>query len=97
MCEHGVFKKVKVKIPADLACEGYEKWKTIGVDSCIASIVEALQGGGIDMRGSCCGHGYSPGMIHLQDGRGLLVMDKVTTEKYLCSELRLTRAGYVKK
>jgi len=62
-----------VKIPADLSCNGQEKWKHAKVDRCIAPIVKALQEGGIDMRGSCCGHGQWEGEIKLQDGRTLCI------------------------
>ena len=64
---------VRVKIPADLACEGREKWKDVMIDRCIAQIVQALQTGGINMRGSCCGHGERDGEIALQDGRTLVI------------------------
>jgi hypothetical protein len=72
MCEHGDETLVRVKIPADLSCTGAEKWKTVGIDQCIAPIVRALQSAGIDMRGSCCGHGED-GEILLADGRRLVV------------------------
>lgn len=72
---------VKVKIPADLFSTGKEKWKMVQIDACIASIVKALQKGGIDMRGSCCGHGIMDGDIHLQDGRILII--KKDGDKYL--------------
>jgi len=67
---------VRVRIPADLACEGVEKWKDAQIDSCIAGLVEALQAGGVDMRGSCCGHGVGRGSIDLHDGRRLLVLSE---------------------
>lgn len=65
---------VRVKIPADLSSTGKVKWKYALIDNCIAPIIEALQKGGIDMRGSCCGHGEYFGEIHLQDGRTLLIV-----------------------
>jgi hypothetical protein len=63
---------VYVKIPADLSCTGQEKWQFVHIDACIAPIVDALQTSGIDMRGSCCGHGNRPGEIALQDGRTII-------------------------
>jgi hypothetical protein len=75
MCEWGTTKPVFVKIPADLSSTGEEKWKYESVDACIADIVDALQKNGIDMRGSCCGHGKMPSEIHLQDGRCVVVFD----------------------
>ncbi|MCK5127916.1 MAG: hypothetical protein KAR42_16785 [candidate division Zixibacteria bacterium] len=68
-------KDVFLKIPSDLSCSGKEKWKNIKIDKCIAPIVEALQKGGIDMRGSCCGHGKGPGEINLQDGRTIKIIE----------------------
>ena len=65
---------VKVKIPADLSSTGKIKWKYALIDACIATIVEALQKGKIDMRGSCCGHNKGFGDIHLQDGRVLIIV-----------------------
>ena len=65
---------VKVKIPADLSSTGKVKWKRALIDGCIAPIVRALQKGGIDMRGSCCGHGKGFGDIHLQDNRMLIII-----------------------
>lgn len=76
MCKWGNHKEVRVKIPADLSCDGRAKWKDAKIDSCIAPLVQALQDGGIDMRGSCCGHGNGIGDIHLQDGRILLIVDE---------------------
>lgn len=73
MCKWGTEKLVKVRIPVDLACSGKSYWKQMKIDSCIASIVKALQDGGIDMRGSCCGHGKGDGEISLQDGRTLII------------------------
>jgi len=75
MCTWGNNTLVNVKIQADLSCTGKEKWRDMQIDSCIASIVQALQEGGIDMRGCCCGHGSGLGDIHLQDGRMLLIID----------------------
>jgi hypothetical protein len=83
MCEHGTETPVTVKIPADLSCDGQERLKEVGVDSCIASIVSALQAGGVDMRGSCCGHGKGTGHIDLQDGRGLLILSPDENSRYM--------------
>lgn len=67
--------KVLVKIPNDLSSTGRDKWKLALIDKCIA--LKALQEGGIDMRGSCCGHGEVDGTIHLQDGRMLVIKQDV--------------------
>ena len=74
---------LRVKIPADLSCDGRQRWKRVPIDSCIASLVEALQEGGVDMRGSCCGHGQRNGHIDLEDGRGLLILSPGENQKYL--------------
>ena len=73
---------VRVKIPADLSSTGKIKWRECSIDACIAPIVKALQEGGIDMRGSCCGHGEHEGDIHLQDGRTLIILDEETSNLY---------------
>lgn len=73
---------VLVKIPADLSCTGFSKFKYVAIDACIAPIIEALQKGAIDMRGSCCGHGRAIGEIHLQDGRVLLIADYKKFDKH---------------
>lgn len=84
MCKWGVHEKVRVKIPADLSSTGKEKWKDVGVDKCIAPLVKALQESGIDMRGSCCGHGNAPSEISLQDGRMIIIIKRKSylTAKY---------------
>jgi hypothetical protein len=82
MCESGNTIAVRVKIPADLSSTGQEKWRECKIDSCVASLVAALQAAGIDMRGSCCGHGKCEGDIHLQDGRALLILDRETADRY---------------
>jgi hypothetical protein len=74
MCLPGTATPVRVKIAADLAFDGIEKWKDAMIDSCIAPLIAALQASGIDMRGSCCGHGRGVGEINLSDGRILLII-----------------------
>lgn len=82
MCEWGMNKLVRVRIPAALSFGGKSHWKEVWVDACIAPIVEALQKGGIDMRGSCCGHGKTVGDIHLQDGRALIILNSKQATKF---------------
>ena len=74
MCKWGNSIEILVKIPVDLSSTGESKWRFIGIDSCIADIVFALQAQGIDMRASCCGHGKTLGNITLQDGRILVII-----------------------
>lgn len=72
MCDRAV--SLWAKVPADLNCSGGEQWKSVHVDECVAPLVQMLQREGINMRGSCCGHGHREGYIHLDDGRALLVL-----------------------
>lgn len=72
---YGNYKKVWVKIPKDLSHQGRAHMALKPIDACIASIVEALQKGGIDMRSSHCGHGKCDGKIELQDGRILKILE----------------------
>lgn len=83
MCEPGDTVRVAVVIPADLSSTGFHRIKHARIDRCIAPLVSALQKGGIDMRGSCCGHGWGPGDIQLQDGRLLLILEPQKAERYL--------------
>ena len=73
MCQWGTNERIELSIPADLSHTGRPIVRTVGVDSCIASIVKALSKAGIRTRGSCCGHGKGDGSIVLQDGRELVI------------------------
>lgn len=79
----GKRKTVSAKIPADLSRCGKEVWKPCWIDACLAPIINALQLAGVDMRGSCCGHGEQFGEIYLQDGRLLLVLRPEQAREYL--------------
>lgn len=82
MCKWGKTRPVLVKIPADLSATGFDKFQYEQIDECIAPIIQALQQGGIDMRGSCCGHDASArGYISLQDGRMLIIVSKKETDE----------------
>lgn len=83
----GVAKHVTVKIPADLACKGVACWKQGYIDSCLAPLVKSLQEGGVDMRGSCCGHGKYFGEIVLQDGNLLLVLSPLQAREYTVGQV----------
>lgn len=74
MCEWGCCDLVRVKIAPQLSHTGKAYWKWQEIDHCISDLVSALQIAGIDMLGSCCGHGKGLGSIHLADGRVLIVM-----------------------
>jgi hypothetical protein len=84
---------LQLKIAADLNVTGQEEWKTVQIDGCIASLVAALQAGGIDMRGSCCGHGAREGFIHLNDGRALLLLSKDQALWYFANGSPLLASG----
>lgn len=82
---------VRVKIPADLSHTGKAYWKVVAIDHCIAPIVEALQQAGINMKGSCCGHGKREGSIVLQDGRELVIKTNSSTERVVERRGRMIR------
>lgn len=50
------------------------------IDSCIAPLVEALNGAGIYTASCCCGHGRELGHIWLHDERVLLIMPSPATK-----------------
>ena len=64
---------VEVTIIASKSHTGKEHKKVCPIDSCISSIVNALESGGVKMFGSCCGHGDIDGSILLADGRRLII------------------------
>lgn len=66
MCQWG--DDVMLEVPTK--SDGSET-KVIGVDRCIAPIVDALNARGIYTLACCCGHGKAPGVINLHDGRSL--------------------------
>lgn len=82
MCEPGESVYVLVNMPEDLSSDGSAKVTYKKIDKCIAPLVWALQRGGIDMRASCCGHGKGAGVIYLQDGRVLVIMNSEKFDKY---------------
>ena len=45
------------------------------IDYCIHHIVAALNAANISTAISCCGHGKHDGVITLEDGRALVIMD----------------------
>jgi hypothetical protein len=47
--------------------------KVFCIDWCIHHIVAALNAGGVETFGSCCGHGVQDGRIDLADGRVLVI------------------------
>lgn len=73
MCDWGTDVILKVNIPAALSHTGQSYWKEVGIDSCIADLVQALNDAGILTASCCCGHGKTEGRIDLQDGRVLMI------------------------
>lgn len=68
MCEWGT----DVEVEDLLTTEG--KRRTWKIDSCIASVVRALNEGDVETIASCCGHGKGPGRITLLDGREMFLL-----------------------
>jgi hypothetical protein len=75
VCKWGDVVAVRLKVAKHLSHSGKVYWKDVGIDRCIATIVRALQEGGVDMLGSCCGHGQYEGTIVLADGRILRIQE----------------------
>lgn len=76
MCQWGNDVVLSVPIPANLSHTGEFRWDEKGIDACIAPIVKALNDAGIYTASCCCGHGKEDGVIHLQDGRVLIIRTK---------------------
>lgn len=51
------------------------RWKYLPIDQCIAELVRALNVAGHPTMACCCGHGDVPGIIGLEDGRALVIID----------------------
>jgi hypothetical protein len=79
MCKWGDDVLVEVTVPARFSYTGKDRVAMKSVDKCIASIVDALNKGGIKTVASCCGHGKRPGNIVLGDGRELIVCQDFAT------------------
>jgi len=86
MCEWGNHSKCFVNIPAEDSYTGQARWKYVGIDSCIAPIVNALNSSGILTRGSCCGHEKADSGILLQDGREILIISAEKSHARGCNE-----------
>lgn len=74
MCAHGISVPVEVTIPAHLSHDGKAYQRVVGVDACIAPIVQALNAAGLPTIASCCCHGAAPSRISLRDGRDVLIV-----------------------
>jgi len=89
MCSENV--RLRLKVRADHNATGQTAWKPIQVDRCVADVVGALQGAGLDMLGSCCGHEQTEGHVHLADGRALLVLNPQQADWYFSKGIPLLR------
>lgn len=75
MCKQGKIEKVEVIVPFWYSDSGSQETRIVGVDRCIAEIIEALNKGGIATVASCCGHQIKPGRITFRNGRELMVFN----------------------
>lgn len=83
MCEWGNDIYCLVLVPADLSHSERPYWKLIGIDSCLAPMVNALNRAGIYTASCCCGHGKQLGHLWLQDGRKFIIMPpEITREEF---------------
>mgnify|MGYP006931613783 CR=1 FL=1 len=69
MCKWGTSKLVTLYIPRPVSGR-----TEVGVDECIADLIQALNNAKIETTGSCCGHGKQEGSILLKDGRVLTIL-----------------------
>ena len=82
MCKWGTDVIVEVTIPAELSHTGKERKKKVGIDSCIAPIIKALNEASIRTDYCCCGHGEKDGVILLHDGRVLMIRSAEEVERH---------------
>lgn len=84
MCKWGTEIIIELQIPDYLSHTGEKYIKKVAIDSCIASIVKALNDNGIHTIACCCGHGKQPGRISLADGRELLIANDYYSAQTIC-------------
>ncbi len=85
MCEWGTETVLNITVPAHLSHTGQAYRKLVGIDSCIAPLVKALNDVGLMTESSCCGHGKGPATIALPDDQWLIVLPKDEAFKLLDS------------
>ena len=83
MCEWGQTQPLWVKAHPDWERHIQNGRKLIGVDSCLASLISALNEAGIHTEACCCGHGKRPGNIILSDGRELIIAKDFETGRLI--------------
>lgn len=76
MCQWGTDTMVRLCVPMPVSGR-----TEIGVDACIAPLVQALNDAGIETIACCCGHGKTYGRIDLADGRVLMVTGDSDTDR----------------
>jgi hypothetical protein len=60
-------------VPVKKGDDGQFIWAERKIDSCIASLVQALNDSGFYTSNCCCGHGSGEGDVILHDGRILTI------------------------
>lgn len=70
-CEVGTFKH-QISMPIN--------GRRQGIDLCISDIVAALNAANIKTIASCCGHSKLNGLISLEDGRNLIITERLDKE-----------------
>lgn len=68
MCKWGTSKTVTLCSPREISGR-----TEVGVDECIADLIQALNNAKIETTGSCCGHGRENGTILLKDKRTIII------------------------
>lgn len=64
----------------------------VSVDTCISSLVQALNDSGFKTEAACCGHGNRPGRISLEDGREFFIASDY--EEATKIDIIFNKAGY---
>ena len=77
MCQWGNDVMRWVPIPAHLARNQKFHWEQKAIDSCIVSLVDALNRAGHYTAGCCCGHHRTNGNIVLHNGHILIIPKSV--------------------
>lgn len=55
--------------------------RVVNIDTCIHPLIAALNAGGVLTKACCCGHGFHPGVIILEDGRELFIAPDYKTAR----------------
>ena len=74
MCKWGEKVDRVLTISARRSHTGEAYQRIVGIDMCIAPVIDALNAAGVLTEESCCGHGEGIGYIALMDGRCLAIL-----------------------